>query len=271
MPATNHLPFFYIQSEDPVSPRNAMAPRRGRQGPIHNRSTRTMSTQINAVVNELRRRIVSGAYQPGERLVELQLAQELKVSRTPIRLAFEELTEHGLLERLPTRGFRVRNFNAIDLAHAIDVRGTLEGMAARLVAERGADDDCLAILRACVQEGRELVQDAARNGGVIDARNWMPINARFHEVLIRAAANAPLAEAIAFISKFPLAGATAVIAQDVMPSLEYAFIERAQQDHCDLVAAIESREGVRAESIMREHARRTRDNKRQLLAQQFPG
>ena len=62
-----------------------------------------MATQINTVVNALKRRIISGTYKPGERLVELQLAEELNVSRTPIRLAFEELTKEGLLERLPTR------------------------------------------------------------------------------------------------------------------------------------------------------------------------
>jgi GntR family transcriptional regulator of vanillate catabolism len=54
--------------------------------------------------------------------------------------------------------------------------------------------------------------------------------------------------------------------QGVAPQLEYEFIERAHHDHCDLVTAIERREGMRAEFIMREHARKTRENKQRLLA-----
>ena len=66
-----------------------------------------MATQIHTVTHELRRRLMTGAYAPGARLVELQLSAELGASRTPIRLAFEELAREGWLERLPTRGFRV--------------------------------------------------------------------------------------------------------------------------------------------------------------------
>lgn len=227
-----------------------------------------MATQINTVVNELRRRVIAGRYRPGERLREVHVAEELNVSRTPVRLAFEELTEDGLLERMPTRGFRVREFNAADFENAIDVRGTLEGMAARLVAERGADEACLNELHDCLVEGSTLLQNAARDSYQIDARQWMSINARFHRALITAADNPTLAAAINFVSKTPLAGATALSVQGFAPHLEYTFIERAQQDHCDVVEAIRMREGMRAETIMREHARRTRNNKRRLLSGQ---
>lgn len=230
----------------------------------------TMATQINTVVNELKRRIISNVYQPGERLVEVQLAQELNVSRTPIRLAFEELTKDGLLEKLPKRGFKVKAFNPVDFANAIDVRGTLEGMAARLVTEQGVDESCLQVLRSCLVEGQNLLQEAARNDYQIDVRRWMVINAKFHDTLIHASANPTLADAIDFVSKVPLAGATATAldTQGMAPQLGFSFIQRAQQDHCDVVAAIENKESMRAEAIMREHARRTRDNKQKLLAGQ---
>ncbi|MDB5744697.1 MAG: GntR family transcriptional regulator [Polaromonas sp.] len=225
-----------------------------------------MATQIHTVVNEIKRRIISGRYQPGERLLELQLVDDLGVSRTPIRLAFEELAKDGLLERLPTRGFRVKSFNARDLSDAIDVRGTLEGMAARLAAEKGMDSQGLQVLYSCLDEGRQLLVEAMEPGKVLDARQWMAINATFHSTLIQAAGSKPLDDAIDFISKIPLAAATAVSMQGVAPQLEYEFIARAHHDHCDLVAAIEQREGMRAESIMREHARKTRDNKQRLLS-----
>lgn len=225
-----------------------------------------MATQILSVVNEIKRRIIAGDYAPGERLVELQLAESLGVSRTPIRLAFEELTKDGLLERLPTRGFRVKSFNPKDLSDAIEVRGTLEGMAARLVAEQGADTQNLQVLRDCLEQGQMLLARARDAGRVLDARQWMLINARFHSALLQAAGSAPLIDAIECISKIPMAAATAVSMQGVAPQLEYEFIERAHHDHCDLVTAIERREGMRAEFIMREHARKTRENKQRLLA-----
>lgn len=224
-----------------------------------------MATQIHTVINTLRRRIMSGDFAPGDRLVELQLAAELGVSRTPIRLAFEELTKEGLVERLPTRGFRVRAFSVEDLAHAIDVRGTLEGMAARLVAERGLGIDEQAKFDACVQEGEHLLVQAQQQGKGIDAQGWISVNARFHAALVESARNPALASALEHVSKVPLASAKALSLHGVLPALEYAFILRAQQDHADVVAALKAREGGRAESLMREHARRSRDNKRELL------
>lgn len=233
-------------------------------------SLHSMATHILSVVNEIKRRITTGQYQPGERLVELQLVEDLGVSRTPIRLAFEELAKDGLLERLPTRGFRVKSFDAQDLGHAIDVRGSLEGMAARLVAERGASAEHLAQLRQCVEDGRRLLDAAVAAGYRVDPRQWMVINAQFHATLLAAAGNQPLTDAVAFISKMPMAAATALSVEGIAPQLEYEFIARAQQDHSDLFAAIAQRESQRAEWIMREHARKTRDNKHRLLGLQIP-
>ncbi|MDB5742262.1 MAG: GntR family transcriptional regulator [Polaromonas sp.] len=227
---------------------------------------KVMAKQIHSVVNEIKRRIISGQYQPGERLLELPLVEDLGVSRTPIRLAFEELAKDGLLERLPTRGFRVKSFDAKEVSDAIEVRGMLEGMAARLAAEKGVDSQSMQVLYSCLEEGGELLAEAAKAGNELDARQWMVTNARFHTTLIQAAGSAPLEGAIDFISKIPMAAATSLIIEGVAPQLEYEFIARAHHDHCDLVAAIELREGMRAEFIMREHARKTRDNKKRLLA-----
>ena len=142
-----------------------------------------MVTQIDNVANELRRRIGSALYAPGERLVELNVSADLGVSRTPIRLAFEELTKEGLLERLPTRGFRVKAFSANELADAIDVRGVLEGMAARLVAERQPSAADREVLQACVQEGRDLLQQAAGQAFELDAPRWVAVDLVFVEKL----------------------------------------------------------------------------------------
>jgi GntR family transcriptional regulator of vanillate catabolism len=67
------------------------------------------------------------------------------------------------------------------------------------------------------------------------------------------------------VDKLPLASASALSLGGAAPALELAFLQRAQQDHEDIVDALQAHEGARAEALMREHARRSRDNKRELL------
>jgi GntR family transcriptional regulator of vanillate catabolism len=81
------------------------------------------------------------------------------VSRTPLRLVLGEVEKEGLLERLPTRGYKVREIPMEQVANAIDVGGELEGMAARIVAEQGVDAATLCELEGCFVEGRELTED----------------------------------------------------------------------------------------------------------------
>lgn len=225
-----------------------------------------MSSQISYTIDRLRQQILGGQFAPGERMVELELSAQLAVSRTPIRIALAELEKEGLLEQLPTRGFRVRQFTVDDIANAVDVRGVLEGMAARSAAEKGLSAEITTRLQDCIAEGRVLLDKAEAAGHVIDAARWVPMNARFHAALVEAAGNSTLTSALAHVSKTPMAGAGALSLNGVLPLLEYRFIQRAQTDHEDVLAALLSGEGARAEALMREHAHRSRNNKRELIA-----
>ncbi|MFS8981057.1 GntR family transcriptional regulator [Cupriavidus necator] len=224
-----------------------------------------MASQIERVTMELRRQILAGELPPGERIRELQSSSELGVSRTPLRLALGELEKEGLLERLPKRGFRVRQVTLNEVAMAIDVRGTLEGMAARTIAEAGASRALIEVLNACVAEGRALIDDALASGNPVDTAHWAAMNSRFHRALVDGAGNPALASALDHIAKTPMAGPGALGASGVQPSLELTFLQRAQSDHEDILRAISANEGSRAEALMREHARRSRDNKRALV------
>ncbi len=224
-----------------------------------------MSTQIQLVVNEIRRRVMLGEYAAGERLVELKVSAELGVSRTPIRLAFEELAKDGVLERLATRGFKVKRFDRKSLSDAIDVRGVLEGMAARILIEVGVETQVRDDLSACIEDGRQLLMAASANAGKIDASKWMRMNAKFHATLVNASENVALIEALRHVSKNPMASAATLSLTGRAPELEHTFIERAQRDHEDILEALLAREGSRVEALMREHARRSRDNKNRLL------
>lgn len=224
-----------------------------------------MSSQIQHVIRELRRQILTGELAAGERLVELQFAAALNVSRTPLRIAFGELEKEGLLERLPTRGFRVRGFSLDDVAKAVDVRGVLEGLAARILAESGVDAHTLAVLDTCVAQGQALLASAAERGEPIDATGWIAMNRRFHGTLVKAADNPALGSALEAVSRYPMAGAGSLGLSGCIPALEFEFIQRAQYDHEDVVRALRNRESARAQALMQEHAHRSRDNKRALM------
>ena len=86
----------------------------------------------------LRELVLAGELPPGERIAELAIVEKLGMSRTPIRSALMRLEQEGLLEALPGGGYAVRSFSERDVADAIELRGTIEGLAARLAAERGA-------------------------------------------------------------------------------------------------------------------------------------
>lgn len=208
--------------------------------------------------------VLAGDLAPGERVVELDLAARLRVSRTPLRLAFTELERAGVLERLPKRGYRVRRVALEEVVQAIDVRGVLEGYAARRAAESGMSANLLEDMRGYVQQGRALINEARRKPP-LNASHWMSINMRFHQVLMDAAGNQVLVAALSHVTKMPLAAPVAVALGGAAPQLELEFLERAQSDHEDILQALEAREGARAEALLREHARRSRDNKCELI------
>src|SRR5690606_39755949 len=84
--------------------------------------------------------IISGRWQPGERIVELRIATELEVSQTPVSEALRGLESLRLIESAPNKGVRVRNLTAADLQESYPVRAGLEAIAAELAADRLAED-----------------------------------------------------------------------------------------------------------------------------------
>ncbi len=225
-----------------------------------------MTSHIDRVATELTKRILNGQLLAGERVLEVQFSKALGVSRTPLRLALGELEKQGLLEKLATRGYRVRGFSLDEVAMALEVRGNLEGMAARLVAEAGASIETIDTLEKCVVIGRTLIDQALRSGHALDTIAWAAMNAQFHQALVVAAGNASLASALAHVGKTPMVKPGELWANGDNGVLTLSFLQRAQLDHEAVLSAVQAREGVRAEFLMREHARRSADNKRALAA-----
>src|ERR1700683_1461721 len=101
-------------------------------------ASRTSRTQTTRALLRLRELILSGEFGPGERMSELPLVERLGVSRTPLRLALGALEHEGLLREVAGGGYVVREFTEADIRDAIELRGVLEGTAARFAVERGA-------------------------------------------------------------------------------------------------------------------------------------
>ena len=201
----------------------------------------------------LRERILAGALQPGERISELSAVQQLGVSRTPVRAALARLAGEGLLEPLPSGGYAVRAFGAADIFDAIEVRGVLEGAAARMAAERGVSVGRLAPLKDCAATLDDLVRRA--DLGADGFSEYVRLNARFHALLVDMAASPALERLVERATASPFASPSAfVMAQSALPESR-AILTIAQEHHRSVVDAIQNREGTRAEAVMREHSR----------------
>jgi GntR family transcriptional regulator of vanillate catabolism len=159
------------------------------------RTAAPSSQAVNALL-KLREFILGGEIKAGERMSELALVERLGVSRTPIRAALVRLEQEGLLRALPTGGFVVNAFNERDIHAAIEIRGTLEGLAARLAAERGVSATDLDVLKHCLSGLDELVLDG---GGVtVDSFSaYVELNEQFHRIIIELADSAVLTRQIA--------------------------------------------------------------------------
>lgn len=212
----------------------------------------------------LREAIADGALAPGERLSELTLTERFGVSRTPLRTALVRLASEGVIEAAPNGGYLVRAFSTGDLIDAIDLRGVLEGHAARRAAERGVDGRALAAIRALLGAIDDLL--VAETLGEEAFSAYVDLNARFHAALIDLAGNPTLAREIERVQALPFAGPSAFVGvQARLPRARAVLIE-AQTHHRAVIEAIAEREGGRAEALMREHARLARRNLQAALA-----
>lgn len=207
----------------------------------------------------LRDLLINGAFEPGERLSEIPLGQRLGVSRTPLRLALSALEHEGLLEAHPSGGFVVRAFGVEDAIDAIEIRGVLEGTAARLAAERVSDPERLAGLREHLASIDGLLEDPRRDPEEF-FEEYVLRNEAFHTELVSVADSSLLARSLQHATSLPFASPNAFVETQAQLPIARRVLTVAQEHHRAIVEAIASREGSRAEAVAREHARLARRN-----------
>jgi GntR family transcriptional regulator of vanillate catabolism len=208
--------------------------------------------RAGSLVAQLRRWLAEGRYAAGSRLAEETVAQDLGVSRTPVRLAFRTLAQEGLLESAGKRGYVVRAFSADDVRCAVEVRGALEGLAARRLCERGLDAATRALFEQCLADGDALLTRGELQADDIEC--WSAVNARFHAALVAGAGSRVVADAIARNDHLPFASADSITFEAEQLGAETRKLQVAQMQHQLIVDALLAGEGARVEALVREHA-----------------
>ncbi len=241
-----------------MRPENRLAAHVGGNAGDSGERSQSVRTQLR-----LRELILGGELKPGQRIAELSLVERLGASRTPIRLALVRLQEEGLIDVLPTGGFAVKDFSEDDIRDAIEVRGTLEGLAARFAAERGVTPVLLAEARDCLARIDALLAESALSEELFS--DYVEQNSRFHALLVEMSGSDVLARQLERATTLPFASPSAFVLVRTTGPRARDVLVIAQQQHRAVIEAIRHREGARADALMCEHARIAHQNLRDAL------
>jgi DNA-binding GntR family transcriptional regulator len=190
------------------------------------------------VFESLREAIIGGLLRPSERLMEIQLAEEMGVSRTPVREAIRKLELEGLVVMIPRKGAYVAGMSTKDIADVFEIRGALEGLAAELASERATDDDLERMERYLVKISEEI--DTGDLSKVVET------DTDFHTLIYEASRNARLSQIINNLRE--------QIQRFRTTSLSYpGRMKKALEEHRKIVEAISSRDGELARKLAQEH------------------
>ncbi|MFI4932055.1 MAG: GntR family transcriptional regulator [Burkholderiales bacterium] len=221
------------------------------------------ASQTERALLGLRELIVGGELASGERVPELALVERLGASRTPVRAALQRLQEEGLLQALPGGGFAVRGFDEADIHDAIEVRATMEALAARLAAERGVGATLRHDVGVCLQAIDTLLVEATLSAAAF--AKYVAHNRQFHALLAEMSGSAIVRRQIERVITLPFASPDAFVMVHTSGPQARDTLVVAQAQHHAVMQAIDAREGARAAAVMHEHAQIARANLRDAL------
>jgi GntR family transcriptional regulator of vanillate catabolism len=203
-----------------------------------------MTTRSQMIVRRLRDGVLDGLYPGGARMNEVDLAEALGVSRTPVRAALSILATEGLLKYTPNSGFVVQTFTAKDIEGIYELRSTLSGLAARLAAENGLSAEKLQRLQLIIAQSADLIE--APDWDSDHPKRWEKLAQDFHYVLYEAADNPHLVAALDRTREIP------VIREIRFRWLSPEYMLRSHNDHIAILDAVRRGQQVRAEALTRE-------------------
>jgi DNA-binding GntR family transcriptional regulator len=203
-------------------------------------------TSSERAVHALRELILRGDYPAGSRLGEVELAERLGVSRTPVRHALTQLAAEGLIELSPNRGARVNSWSVAELEGVFDLRTTLEPRLTALAAPRATDSDLDTLAELA---DRMVLVGTPGPGQDLDA--LVPLNREFHERLVALADQPAMAAALAGAVRAP-------IVLRNFHTYDDDSLRRSLAHHVEIVHALRARDPEWAQAVMIAHIRNAR-------------
>lgn len=192
------------------------------------------------IYDQLKSRILEHKLKPGEKIVQEEVASELEVSRTPLLKVLQMLESEFLVESVPRRGYFVRRINNKEMIDVFECREVLEGLAARLVAEKASDTD-IELIKDCFSSFKN-------NDEPIDEKAYEKADQRFHSLISKVCDNKML-------SRLEMIGNVHILAYQqglLRPPVETL------PEHIDIIKALENKNPDKAEETMRRHIRLSR-------------
>ncbi|WP_238945786.1 GntR family transcriptional regulator [Vandammella animalimorsus] len=206
-----------------------------------------MPTLSEQITQQLRDWISQGKLPPGARLEEIPVAQQLGVSRTPVRSALQMLSAEGLIEHRPNRGYTIKEFNLEEIMSAYEARAALEAAACRKAALNGVSTEMAQQLRQCL-----IVGDGLLAKGRLTPQqelSYQQMNMDLHRLLAQAARSPQVQKYIEHINNAVPQASSRVMRWE----LDLGILRRSHDDHHRIVAAVLERDAHRAQQLMEEH------------------
>ncbi|GFE74948.1 MULTISPECIES: GntR family transcriptional regulator [Novosphingobium] len=214
-------------------------------------ATQTVRGRPSALTR-LREMILRGMLQPGERLLEVELAERLDMSRTPIRQALPALALEGLVVPAGGRGYAVRAFTRAESLDALHLRAMLEGYAARSIVLAGKGRDVADRLAVLLAEGDALLSAAALSDTLEE--KYGVLNERFHDVVVEGAGNSLLKDLIGRCNVVPFTSPKVIAFEETEEEEILELMRFAHRQHHAIVNAFRAGDALRVEMLFREHA-----------------
>ncbi|MFP7443013.1 MAG: GntR family transcriptional regulator [Bacillota bacterium] len=204
----------------------------------------------NSVYDHLSNAIRSGVIKAGQTLTERGLAQQLGVSRTPIREAFRKLEEHGLVKYEPHKGVKVITLSLERVIHLYQVRELLEGLAVRTLTELN-DQEAIGELSA-------YIESAEKEAAVNNIKEMSIINTKFHLALARLSGNGYLEDIMYMLQTHISLMMSTSLSHTGRP------VENIEE-HKMIINAIQSKDADLAENVAKYHVRQARDHALKMI------
>ena len=215
---------------------------RNKQGKTHFlEPPNSISDQI---YERLKQKILLGEIEPGERLMQNQVAENLRASRTPVREAFRRLEQDGLVERVPQGGVRVTRLDMEAIQEVFGIRNVLEAYAVELACGRITEAE-IGTLRQLVIQARELLS-SDESGRETKIKRLFELNSQFHDTLSAASGNSYLMSMVNslrfIVGRLRLLGLRAE-----------STWSRAWDEHAQLIGLLEKRDKELAARLVKTH------------------